>query len=66
MKQDGIAYNAIANFLATMDHNEPREIHLANVLHDCWLYGWNWNTTDALIHAIHDIYDNAEVRSAHG
>lgn len=64
MKQDGIAYNAIANFLATMDTTLPREIQVANVLHDCWLYGWNWYTTDALIHAIHEIYDDREV--AHG
>lgn len=55
--KDHINYQAIANFIATMDKDEPRNVHLYNAELDTWLYNWSWQTRDALVYAINDIYD---------
>ena len=55
--KDHINYQAIANFIATMDKQSSRTINLYNAEVDAWLYGWSWQTRDALFFAINDIYD---------
>ncbi len=61
MKNTGIAYHAVANFLGTIDQSLPKEFHMMNMMHDAWMYGWNWQTTQAMVHGLNELYSQEEV-----
>ena len=57
MDNTGIAYKAVANFLTSADTSLPKEVHIMNVHLDTWMYGWNWQTVQALLHGINELYN---------
>jgi len=52
MDNDDIQWDAVINFIVTMDHTLPRVAHVMNAYYEARIYKWNPATTQALISAI--------------
>lgn len=57
MDKTGIAYKAVAEFTATVNRKLPKEVHELNIIHDAWIYEWNWQTVEAMKMALNSLYN---------
>lgn len=52
-----IKQEAVINFMASIDKNLPKWMHLQNVFIDSVMYGWNSATRGKLIQEINEAYN---------